>query len=241
MSPAVLLFQIAIFLTVFYFWRKSVKYGLIASGIWLYLTSTLFGPLQQLQFTTLIVSVIIAHLSISNSNILGRFINSKLGFTQIKGPVEHRKFLIKTVNKAKEDLVVLSGWATSFALDEELAKSLKSALSRGVNVYICFGYKYSRGSSKRISDIKGLEILRDLQNYSNDNKAFGNMFIAQIPNHSKILMCDKEYYVVGSFNWLSNSGSTENANDEKSVIIRNLSLILNNYDELTKLIIDNAE
>ena len=67
------------------------------------------------------------------------------------------------------------------------------------------------------------------------------MYIAQIPNHSKVLMCDKEYYVVGSFNWLSNSGSTENPNDETSVVIRNLSLILNNYDELTKQIIENAE
>jgi hypothetical protein len=61
----------------------------------------------------------------------------------------------------------------------------------------------------RISDIKGLEILRSLQEHSNKNRAYGKMYIAQIPNHSKVLMCDKEYYVMGSFNWLSNSGSTE--------------------------------
>ena len=242
MSIAVLLFQITIFVTVFIAWRTSDKIGYIATGLWLVLTYVaLYGSLQQLQLTTLIVSSIIGYLSTSNSNVIGKFINSKLGFTQVKGPAKHREFLMKTIKKAKHDLIILSGWATSFALDEKLIKSIRAAINRGVNIYICFGYEYSKSNSMRISDIKGLEILRSLQEHSNKNRAYGKMYIAQIPNHSKVLMCDKEYYVVGSFNWLSNSGSTENPNDETSVVIRNLSLILNNYDELTKQIIENAE
>lgn len=241
-SPAIILFQITIFITIFLAWRNKTVIGIIVSGLWFYHTYfELWGTLQEFQLIIVFISTVIAYLSISNSNLIGKFINNLLGLSQVKGPFEHREFLLKTVKRAKKDLILLSGWATSFALDDQLVKLLKNAVSRGVNIYICFGYKYSRGTSKRISDIKGLETLRDLQMYSNNNKSFGNMFIAQIPNHSKILMCDKEYYVVGSFNWLSNSGSTENPNDETSVVIRNLSLILNNYDELTKQIIENAE
>lgn len=242
MSIAVFLFQSAIFLTLFISWRYKIWLGVIVTIIWLLITiDRLYGDLFLIQFSTLVFSTVVSYSSRTNENLIGKFINNLLGLQQIKGPTNHRNFLIKSVKSSKKDLIIVSGWATSFALDAELTTLLKKAINRGVNIYICFGYKYSRDTRKRLSDIKGLEILRTLQDHSNTNKAFGNIYISQIPNHSKILICDKKYYVVGSFNWLSNSGSTNNPNNETSVIITNLSIILNSYDDLKSEIIENAE
>ena len=45
----------------------------------------------------------------------------------------------------------------------------------------------------------------------------GELSIAYQPNHSKVLICDDAYAVCGSFNWLSNSGKSENL--ERSWIV----------------------
>ncbi len=242
MTPAIFLFQTAVFLSVFISWRYSIWLGILITFFWGVFTGYLtYGWLELLQLSVLIVSTIVSYYSRSNDNAVGKFINNLLGLHQIKGAINHRKFFLKSVKEAREDLIIVSGWATNIAIDDELTMLFKSAIKRGVNIYICFGYKYSRDTRKRMSDIKGLEILRKLEEFSREKESFGDIYIAQVPNHSKILLCDKKYYVVGSFNWLSNSGSTDNPNNETSVVITNLSIILNSFDELSSEISDNAE
>ena len=69
---------------------------------------------------------------------------------------------------------------------------------------------------RNYGEIKGIDSCRDLG--------------------AKILICDTKYAVMGSFNWLSNSGGSEN--EERSYIVYNKSFIEEELVEIMKNLYD---
>ena len=99
---------------------------------------------------------------------------------------------------------------------------MKKCLERDVDIIIAWGYQKS-GSVGSENKNKAEKSIKDLQEWTSLNKTKGVLEAFYFPNHSKILICDTKYAVMGSFNWLSNSGGSEN--EERSYIIYNKTIV----------------
>ena len=158
---------------------------------------------------------------IDNEELLARFKDlSQNKILDVEGSSAHRKLLIQTINKAKETVVVYSGWVLDYSIDEEFKQILKNALLRGVNFYLGYGYVDSQKRNNINKDRmeKTEQGLIKLQEWSNNIQSEGKLKIIKFPNHKKILTCDYKYIVCGSYNWLSNKFSK---NQEYSLQIFN--------------------
>ena len=226
MSLAVLTYQIVILVTIFFAWRIAFLLGIAATLFWVIWTINFtWGDLQSLQSIVVVISTVIGYLSrkkkiLSNpTNISDELDLEGLDNTEIEtieGPENHRNELIETLERAKHTVIIWSGFARNFSINDELIDLFKSALNRGVNIYVGYGYNTSRGEKASATVIEKLNKLRE---YGKEERSRGFFLIGVKDNHKKILVCDDEYIIVGSFNWLGNNKG--NPNDEESYKITN--------------------
>jgi phosphatidylserine/phosphatidylglycerophosphate/cardiolipin synthase-like enzyme len=173
---------------------------------------------------------------IDNQNFSSKINNiSNKQIKVLSTPKEHRKFLLKTLNQANKTIVIFSGWLTDYSVNDEFRTKIKSCLDRGVDIIIAWGYKKS-GSISSEQKNAGEKSIRDLQEWTSLNKTQGTLETFFFPNHSKILICDTQYAVMGSFNWLSNSGGS--TNEERSWIVYNKDFIQDEIVEIMKNLYD---
>jgi phosphatidylserine/phosphatidylglycerophosphate/cardiolipin synthase-like enzyme len=145
---------------------------------------------------------------------------------------KHREVLQGTVRKAESIICILSGWATEYVIDDKFEKLLKDALQRGVNIYLGFGWTSSTGRDRETNAVKvAKEKLYSIQDWSR-TKA-GKLYIAEYPNHAKILICDEKYAICGSNNWLSNNIFS---NEERSWQISEPSFVREEKYEIVTVI-----
>ncbi len=258
--------QLGIAITIFLSWYIGNKVisklaGLSTLGFWLFWTlggsalfgfSVLTGPLFFVQMGVIIVVFYLSFKMRKNKNLiidlkkdLKRFDNKNfqsnignISNKQIKvleTPKQHRKMLLKTLDEAKKTIVIFSGWLTDYSVNEEFRNKIKNCLDRGVDIIIAWGYKKS-GSVGSENKNKAEKSIKDLQEWTSLNKTKGVLEAFYFPNHSKILICDTKYAVMGSFNWLSNSGGSEN--EERSYIIYNKVFIEQELVEIMKNLYD---
>ena len=258
--------QLGIAITIFLSWYIGNKVisklaGLSTLGFWLFWTlggsalfgfSVLTGPLFFVQMGVIIVVFYLSFKMRKNKNLiidlkkdLKRFDNKNfqsnignISNKQIKvleTPKQHRKMLLKTLDEAKKTIVIFSGWLTDYSVNEEFRNKIKNCLDRGVDIIIAWGYKKS-GSVGSENKNKAEKSIKDLQEWTSRNKTKGVLEAFYFPNHSKILICDTKYAVMGSFNWLSNSGGSEN--EERSYIIYNKGFIEQELVEIMKNLYD---
>ena len=231
--------------------------GFSTFGFWIFWTlggsalfgfSVLTGPLFFVQMAVIIV---VFHLSFKmwkNKNLINnlrkdlkRFDNKNFSsnidnitnkeIKVLETPKQHRKMLLETLDKAEKTIVIFSGWLTDYSVNEEFRDKLKKCLERDVDIIIAWGYQKS-GSVGSENKNKAEKSIKDLQEWTSLNKTKGVLEAFYFPNHSKILICDTKYAVMGSFNWLSNSGGSEN--EERSYIIYNKSFIEQELVEIMK-------
>jgi len=258
--------QLGIAITIFLSWYIGNKVisklaGLSTLGFWLFWTlggsalfgfSVLTGPLFFVQMGVIIVVFYLSFKMRKNKNLiidlkkdLKRFDNKNfqsnignISNKQIKvleTPKQHRKMLLKTLDEAKKTIVIFSGWLTDYSVNEEFRNKIKNCLDRGVDIIIAWGYKKS-GSVGSENKNKAEKSIKDLQEWTSRNKTKGVLEAFYFPNHSKILICDTKYAIMGSFNWLSNSGGSEN--EERSYIIYNKVFIEQELVEIMKNLYD---
>ena len=261
-----LLYSIMIAVTIYLAWNLKGKFagkiaGLAVGGFWLAWTlglSTVFVGYAlggELLFVQLGVIIVVFYLSFKmwkNKNLINDLKNNldkidnqnfsskinNISNKQIKvlsSPKDHRKFLLKTLNQANKTIVIFSGWLTDYSVNDEFRTKIKSCLDRGVDIIIAWGYKKS-GSISSEQKNAGEKSIRDLQEWTSLNKTQGTLETFFFPNHSKILICDTQYAVMGSFNWLSNSGGS--TNEERSWIVYNKDFIQDEIVEIMKNLYD---
>jgi len=114
---------------------------------------------------------------------------------------EHPRFLREALENAQERIMIISPWIRAKVVDDEFIKLLEAALHRGTVVYIGYGLDgegNDRGSPRDQDALKRLEVLAN--NYANFHlRYFGD-------THAKVLICDRRFLIVTSFNWLSFRG-----------------------------------
>ena len=261
-----LLYSIVIAVTIYLAWNLKGKFtgkiaGLAVGGFWLAWTLGLSAVFVgyalggELLFVQLGVIIIVFYLSFKmwkNKNLINDLKNNldkidnqnfsskinNISNKQIKvlsTPKEHRKFLLKSLNQANKTIVIFSGWLTDYSVNDEFRTKIKSCLDRGVDIIIAWGYKKS-GSISSEQKNAGEKSIRDLQEWTSLNKTKGTLETFYFPNHSKILICDTQYAVMGSFNWLSNSGGS--TNEERSWIVYNKDFIQDEIVEIMKNLYD---
>lgn len=159
---------------------------------------------------------------IDNDEIFVRYNDiNKTKILDIAGAAKHRDVFLQTIDKAKNTVVIYSGWATDYSINATFKDHLKDALLRGVDLYLGYGYVDSK-KTKQVDKEKRIQAeksLKSLQEWSATIQSKGKLYILKFPNHKKILTCDDEYIICGSYNWLSNNKVARN--EEFSVQIFN--------------------
>jgi phosphatidylserine/phosphatidylglycerophosphate/cardiolipin synthase-like enzyme len=152
----------------------------------------------------------------------------------LRTPAQHRELLLHSLKVTSERIIILSGWLTDWAFNDEFRSLLLEALKRGVRVYIGYGWRAKNDPKVPNKEQKtAQQDLHNLQAWCAENKPEGRLDVAYYPNHSKLLLVDSSYVVCGSFNWLSNSSA--GYNQEMSVKLSNTETV---NKEAEKLIAD---
>lgn len=117
---------------------------------------------------------------------------------------QHFDALVDALDEAKQRLIILSGWVTNYVVDEDMEIRLRTALNRGVNVFIGFGWTSHRIHEEvRPENQAAYKRLRRISTWAESNST-GKLRLKEFPNHAKLVVCDDKYLISGSHNWLSN-------------------------------------
>jgi hypothetical protein len=130
---------------------------------------------------------------------------------------DHPRYLEEALN-ASNRLVIVSPWIKNRVVNEAFVGRLRSLLNKGTDVFIGFGFGKEGGPG----DDRGA--VRALQRLANEHpnftfRRFGN-------SHAKILICDGDYAIITSFNWLSFVGDPDRTfRDERGLLVRRTDVI----------------
>jgi hypothetical protein len=136
---------------------------------------------------------------------------------------EHPPFLKKALLSAKRRLVIVSPWIRDSVIDWPFIASLDALLRAGVEVYIGYGIENADGNgrknvAKEKHDIDP-QAEKELRELATRHKNFHFVHVGN--THRKSLVCDDQFAVVGSFNWLSYKGDSRGSpRDERGIVLR---------------------
>ena len=112
---------------------------------------------------------------------------------------EHPDVLQDSIKEAKERLAIISPWITRSVVDDEFVAELDKCLRRGVKVFIGYGIGDKNLPFGQKEAVESLKVIVN---------RYPELFILKElgDTHAKILIKDRDFYVVTSFNWLSFKG-----------------------------------
>ncbi len=144
----------------------------------------------------------------------------------------HYKLLLSILNNAKS-IEICTPWVNTIVVKDMFLEQLEKFVSDGHKCKIVFGFKPSKDTLSSHNEIKRI-ISRDNGFKHDKDKEFnmmlrlqnilGESLIYNPPLHSKILIVDREYVVIGSHNWLSKQGQRKGSRRELSCIVKNASM-----------------
>lgn len=134
---------------------------------------------------------------------------------------EKFKYYLKN---AKESLYIISPWMNNYIIDKKFINSLENLLDKGVKVRIIYGISTKEDIEMDYRNKNTSEIAEKLKKIG---KPYGHLFnIEHGQTHEKLVICDRKYYINGSFNFLSYSGETTGKfRNEGSTYSENINLI----------------
>lgn len=130
---------------------------------------------------------------------------------------EHPKYFRYILNNSKKSIVIASPWISNKIL-EKYKENIESALERGVKITISYGMRKRNKLDKESIDKESDIYLKELKSNYKDL-----LVLIETDDHSKFLISDDNFAIVGSFNWLSyggdgGRGETSNINKNKEFI-----------------------
>jgi DNA-binding MarR family transcriptional regulator len=150
---------------------------------------------------------------------------SQAGTTEVLQMYEHRPKLIEALRTAKNQVLIVSPWLNTDAIDYELRLEIGKALQKGVDILIAYGFSEESRAEKE--SVKRLKETAD--------KKKGKLKLHRIGDlHSKVLICDEKFMVLTSFNWLSFAGDpTRGTRYEDGMLTRDKNAIAEKIKEWT--------
>jgi hypothetical protein len=125
---------------------------------------------------------------------------------------DHPPLLRAAVSCARQRVLIISPWITDAVVDQQFLKDLAGTLRRGVEVYIGYGLSEDAEARRTTTAVKALKELA-VRFPQFRLREFGD-------THAKVLLCDRDFVVVTSFNWLSFRGDPSRGfRDEQGTLI----------------------
>lgn len=119
---------------------------------------------------------------------------------------EHRPLLEKAFKYSRERVLIVSPWLNADSIDGALLNLMRRALRRGIEIVLAWGMPPEGTQRATMKESRSRSTLRKLENLAAEQNK-GTLRIVHLGNtHEKVLIADKRYAVVGSFNWLSFRG-----------------------------------
>ena len=136
---------------------------------------------------------------------------------------EHPPFLKNALLSAQRRLVIVSPWIRDSVIDFPFIASLEALLRAGVEVHIGYGIEKADGNGKRNAAKQKPDISpraeADLRKLSERYENFHFVYVGN--THRKSLVCDDQFAIVTSFNWLSYKGDSRGSpRDERGIVLR---------------------
>ncbi len=161
-----------------------------------------------------------------------------LGLSSVQplSKVECKNYFQTALNQAEKELNILSPWIRGDVVDEFLIDKLRILLRKGVKVKILYGIGEEDAERKVMKAVennknkhkkhvqleklagKDIETEKLAQHLKNELKGYPGFEIKRTNSHGKLLICDHEFCIVGSYNWLSYNGQGER--DETGSLIK---------------------
>lgn len=138
-----------------------------------------------------------------------RFSLESEGGVRLLEPADHRPMLEQALEEAQREVIIISPWMSTRAVDQSLCEGIARAVQRGVHVRI----GYARPQSLNSGDIQ-----RHALNVDQAKEAITRQIPAAHLNlltitqtsgsYDNILVCDRAWAVFTFFNWLTDRGAS---------------------------------
>ena len=120
---------------------------------------------------------------------------------------EHRPVLIRALQEASQEVIIVSPWLDPYTVDNALCKYFASALFRGIRIRIAWGLgAVRRGPERDRNRNKARPVINRLRKLEGSEQL---LEIREAETHEKILICDTKFGALGSHNWLSYRGEID--------------------------------
>lgn len=120
---------------------------------------------------------------------------------------EHRAFLERALVEAQEEVLIIVPWMNSRACNADLCRLIGEAVGRGVSVRIGYGFGQDRPRDAERHRRNTRRVQQDLDRYT--PRGCHVEWHQTTGTHQKIVVCDRRYAAIGSFNWLSYRGERD--------------------------------
>jgi prophage antirepressor-like protein len=135
------------------------------------------------------------------------------------------EMLVKILRSAKSEVDIMSPWV-SRGVVKTVKEDMTAAVSRGVVIKVTFGIRNKKNPPQDDDrERKSRKVLNELQS-EYGQKSFRFKFFS---SHSKLIICDDDYYVLTSCNILSNVGDNWEEIGEVLHNQQNLATYLETY------------
>lgn len=144
-------------------------------------------------------------------------------------PKNHCKFLVDVIQKSNRSIHIVSPWITKAVVNDEMIAIINRKVINDNKILICFGYNKTKHTLEQVEKIVEVDNFGDkagsMEAINKLKEALKENLKYMPPIHTKALIIDEEFMLIGSHNWLSNSGSRKNAKDEISCIVFDKEMI----------------
>lgn len=123
----------------------------------------------------------------------------QMAYSFLKDEEHSPKYLTNLILRAKKEIYISSGWINSVVVDQ-IYPYLEEKLKQDVKVILMYGYDTKENASSPAAVQKLLQLAKVHKNLRVEN--------VDDKYHQKGVVIDESLAIIGSYNWLSNSGRT---------------------------------
>lgn len=138
---------------------------------------------------------------------------------------DHPKFFDYALKYSKKEIIIISPWIKWIVIKNKI-KHIEDALKKGIKI----NFFYGMGNHKKDIDKESKDFFKKMRREYYDLFSFST---THQDDHSKIIICDRDWMITTSFNWTSFKGD-ESMGDRRG----ERGSFINKKDEIDKVLKD---